>query len=206
MESVRGGGQRADLFDPASLAALGRIEIVARWIVDGFMSGLHRSPRKGFSVEFAEYRPYQPGDDLRYIDWKIAARSDRWVVRQYEEETNLRATHRPRRQSARWPGAAIRCTLGGRSDGVAGRLTKLALRRAAHGGAGAALSSAARRRGARALRRPRFARRCRRERAMASGGGSSPALEEDGAGPRVERARRRSHQAARLSAAAGSSC
>src|ERR1700755_1470986 len=82
---------RADLFDPASLAALGRIEIVARWVFDGFMSGLHRSPRKGFSVEFAEYRPYQPGDDLRYIDWKIAARSDRWVVRQYEEETNLRA-------------------------------------------------------------------------------------------------------------------
>src|SRR5213082_3135024 len=83
---------RADLFDPASLAALGRIEIVARWIVDGFMSGLHRSPRKGFSVEFAEYRPYQPGDDLRYVDWKIAARSDRWVIRQYEEETNLRAS------------------------------------------------------------------------------------------------------------------
>jgi uncharacterized protein (DUF58 family) len=90
MESTR--ALRADLFDPASLAALGRIEIVARWIVDGFMSGLHRSPRKGFSVEFAEYRPYQPGDDLRYIDWKIAARSDRWVVRQYEEETNLRAS------------------------------------------------------------------------------------------------------------------
>ena len=85
------GASRADLFDPASLAALGRIEIVARWVVDGFISGLHRSPRKGFSVEFAEYRPYLPGDDLRYIDWKIAARSDRWVVRQYEEETNLRA-------------------------------------------------------------------------------------------------------------------
>jgi len=56
MESTR--AMRADLFDPASLAALGRIEIVSRWIVDGFMSGLHRSPRKGFSVEFAEYRPY----------------------------------------------------------------------------------------------------------------------------------------------------
>ena len=72
MESTR--SRRADLFDPASLAAMGRIEIVARWIVDGFMSGLHRSPRKGFSVEFAEYRPYQAGDDLRYIDWKIATR------------------------------------------------------------------------------------------------------------------------------------
>ena len=66
---------RADLLDPATLAALGRIEIVARWIVNGFMTGLHRSPRKGFSVEFAEHRAYQPGDDLRYIDWKIAARA-----------------------------------------------------------------------------------------------------------------------------------
>lgn len=83
---------RADLFDPAALAALGRLEIVARWIADGFMAGLHRSPRKGFSVEFAEYRPYQSGDDPRYIDWKIAARADRWVIRQYEEETNVRAT------------------------------------------------------------------------------------------------------------------
>ena len=90
METTRTA--RADLFDPASLAALGRIEIVARWIVDGFLAGLHRSPRKGFSVEFADFRPYMPGDDLRYIDWKIAARSDRWVVKQYEEETNLRAT------------------------------------------------------------------------------------------------------------------
>lgn len=90
MESAR--ALRADLFDPASLAALGRIEIVARWIVDGFMTGLHRSPRKGFSVEFAEYRAYQSGDDPRYVDWKIAARSDRWVVRQYEEETNRRST------------------------------------------------------------------------------------------------------------------
>jgi uncharacterized protein (DUF58 family) len=89
MESSR--SDRADLFDPAVLASMGHIEIVARWIVDGFMSGLHRSPRKGFSVEFAEYRPYQPGDDLRYVDWRIVARSDRWVVKQFEEETNLRA-------------------------------------------------------------------------------------------------------------------
>lgn len=87
MESLR-----ADLYDPAALASLGHLEVVARWIVDGFLSGLHRSPRKGFSVEFADFRPYQPGDDLRYVDWKIAARSDRWVVKQYEEETNLRAT------------------------------------------------------------------------------------------------------------------
>ena len=120
-------GTRADLFDPASLAVLGRIEIVARWIVDGFMSGLHRSPRKGFSVEFAEFRPYQPGDDLRYIDWKIAARSDRWVVKQYEEETNLRASVvLDVSRSMAWSGAELDA-LGGRAeDAVAPRLTKLA--------------------------------------------------------------------------------
>src|SRR5918996_2738419 len=102
---------RADLFDPASLAALGRIEIVARWIVDGFISGLHRSPRKGFSVEFAEFRPYQPGDDLRYLDWKIAARTDRWVVKQFEEETNLRATIvLDVSRSMAWSGAPARLT------------------------------------------------------------------------------------------------
>jgi uncharacterized protein (DUF58 family) len=117
---------RADLFDPASLAALGRIEIVARWIVDGFMSGLHRSPRKGFSVEFAEYRPYQPGDDLRYIDWKIAARSDRWVVKQYEEETNLRASIvLDVSKSMAWSGAELR-DLGGTDPSTTARLTKLA--------------------------------------------------------------------------------
>jgi uncharacterized protein (DUF58 family) len=115
---------RADLFDPASLAALGRIEIVARWVVDGFMSGLHRSPRKGFSVEFAEYRPYQPGDDLRYIDWKIVARADRWVIKQYEEETNLRASIvLDVSRSMAWSGAA----LGGTQEGgTASALTKLA--------------------------------------------------------------------------------
>src|SRR3569833_869291 len=83
---------RADLHDPVALAALGHFEIVARWIVDGFLSGLHRSPRKGISEEIAEINTNQPGDDQRYVDWKIAARSERWVVKQYEEETNLRAT------------------------------------------------------------------------------------------------------------------
>jgi uncharacterized protein (DUF58 family) len=122
MESTR--AIRADLFDPASLAALGRIEIVARWIVDGFMSGLHRSPRKGFSVEFADYRPYQPGDDLRYIDWKIAARSDRWVVRQYEEETNLRASLvLDVSKSMAWSASQLRAIL--RDAAPADRLTKL---------------------------------------------------------------------------------
>ncbi|MCC6318416.1 MAG: DUF58 domain-containing protein [Gemmatimonadaceae bacterium] len=88
MESTR---TRADLLDPAQVASLGRMEIVARWVVEGFLQGLHRSPRKGFSVEFAEYRGYQPGDDLRYIDWKVVARADKWMIKQFEEETNLRA-------------------------------------------------------------------------------------------------------------------
>ena len=127
MESAR--ALRADLFDPASLAALGRIEIIARWIVDGFMAGLHRSPRKGFSVEFAEYRPYQPGDDLRYIDWKIVARSDRWVVRQYEEETNLRASIvLDVSRSMDWTGAETRLTKLAYSERLVAALALLLLR------------------------------------------------------------------------------
>jgi len=119
-----GTADRADLHDPASLAALGHVEIVARWIVDGFLSGLHRSPRKGFSVEFADYRPYQAGDDLRFVDWKIAARSDRWVVRQYEEETNLRATIvLDVSRSMAWSGERLR-PLGDATPPA--RLTKLA--------------------------------------------------------------------------------
>lgn len=83
---------RADLMDPLTLAALGRLEVISRWLVDGLLAGLHRSPKKGFSVEFAEHRPYQPGDDLRFMDWKVAARADKWLIKQYEEETNVRAT------------------------------------------------------------------------------------------------------------------
>ncbi|MDF2776253.1 MAG: hypothetical protein K0S86_5754 [Geminicoccaceae bacterium] len=102
---------RADLFDPASLASLGHVEIIARWVVDGFLTGLHRSPKKGFSVEFAEYRGYQPGDDLRFIDWKIAARANKWVVKQFEEETNLRATIiLDVSRSMAWSGATTRLT------------------------------------------------------------------------------------------------
>jgi uncharacterized protein (DUF58 family) len=68
---------------------LGTIDLKARAIVEGFLTGLHRSPFKGFSVEFAEYRQYLPGDDLATLDWKIFARSDRHVVKKFEEETNL---------------------------------------------------------------------------------------------------------------------
>jgi uncharacterized protein (DUF58 family) len=76
--------------DPAVIARISSLELKARTIVEGFLSGLHRSPLKGFSVEFAEYRQYLPGDDLSTIDWKVYARSDRYYVKKYEEETNLR--------------------------------------------------------------------------------------------------------------------
>src|SRR5918999_3801354 len=75
--------------DPAVVARLGTLELKARTIVEGFLTGLHRSPFKGFSVEFAEYRQYIPGDDLSTIDWKVYARSDRHYVKKFEEETNL---------------------------------------------------------------------------------------------------------------------
>lgn len=105
---------RADLLDPASVAALGSIEIVARWVVEGFLAGLHRSPKRGFSVEFAEHRAYQPGDDLRFLDWKVVARADKWLIKQFEEETNLKATIiLDVSRSMAWSGAP-------------GRLTKLA--------------------------------------------------------------------------------
>ena len=75
--------------DPAILSRLGTMELKARTVVEGFLAGLHRSPYKGFSVEFAEYRQYLPGDDLSTLDWKIYARSDRHYVKKFEEETNL---------------------------------------------------------------------------------------------------------------------
>jgi uncharacterized protein (DUF58 family) len=82
---------RADLMDPAELAQLGGVEFIASQVVEGFLMGLHRSPHRGFSAEFAEHRAYQSGDDLRYIDWRMYGRSDRYYVKQFEEETNLRA-------------------------------------------------------------------------------------------------------------------
>jgi uncharacterized protein (DUF58 family) len=75
--------------DPAVIARLGTMELKARTVVEGFLSGLHRSPFKGFSVEFAEYRQYLPGDDLSALDWKVYARTDRHYIKKYEEETNL---------------------------------------------------------------------------------------------------------------------
>jgi uncharacterized protein (DUF58 family) len=84
-------GPRPDLLDPTALSQLGGIELIAREVVEGFLMGLHRSPHRGFSAEFAELRAYRAGDDLRYIDWRMYGRSDRYYVKQFEEETNLRA-------------------------------------------------------------------------------------------------------------------
>ena len=81
--------QERQFLDPMVVARLGTLELKARTVVEGFLSGLHRSPFKGFSVEFAEYRQYIPGDDLSTIDWKVYARSDRHYVKKFEEETNL---------------------------------------------------------------------------------------------------------------------
>ena len=76
--------------DPTALFAIKDLELRARVVVEGLWSGLHRSPFAGFSVEFTEYRQYSPGDDLRYLDWKLLARSDRHYIKKFEEETNLR--------------------------------------------------------------------------------------------------------------------
>jgi len=79
------------LLNPELLSQLAPLELRARKIVEGFISGLHKSPYYGFSVEFAEHRPYNPGDDLKHVDWKVYGKTERFYVKRYEEETNLRA-------------------------------------------------------------------------------------------------------------------
>lgn len=76
------------LLDPVLLARIADLPLLARTVVDGFLHGLHRSARKGLSLDFAEHRPYQPGDDLRRIDWKAYARTDRFYVKEYDADTN----------------------------------------------------------------------------------------------------------------------
>lgn len=80
------------LIDPAALMRIKSLEMRARVVVEGFWKGLHKSPYHGFSVEFSEYRPYTKGDDPRFIDWKVVARSDRVFIKKFEDETNLRCT------------------------------------------------------------------------------------------------------------------
>ena len=79
-----------NFLDPTVLAGLANLELRARVVVEGFLSGLHKSPHRGFSVEFNDYRHYQRGDDMRHIDWKLYARSEKFYIKQYEDETNVR--------------------------------------------------------------------------------------------------------------------
>jgi uncharacterized protein (DUF58 family) len=80
----------ARLIDPQALMTIRSLELRARAVVEGFWSGMHRSPYHGFSVEFTEYRQYTTGDDPRFVDWRVFARSDRYFIKKYEDETNLR--------------------------------------------------------------------------------------------------------------------
>jgi uncharacterized protein (DUF58 family) len=85
---AKAGGGR--LIDPQTLMSIRNLELRARVVVEGFWTGIHRSPYHGFSVEFTEYRQYSPGDDPRYLDWRLYARSDRYYIKKFEDETNLR--------------------------------------------------------------------------------------------------------------------
>lgn len=82
----------AQFLDPAVLGRIGNLELLARTVVDGFLTGLHRSPYLGFSMDFAEHRPYMPGDDIRRIDWRLFARSDRHYIKLFEADTNANFT------------------------------------------------------------------------------------------------------------------
>src|SRR5467141_1195974 len=84
------GSRSGSLINPQALMAIKNLELRAKVVVEGFWNGLHRSPYHGFSVEFTEYRQYTPGDDPRYLDWRLYARSDRYYIKKFEDETNLR--------------------------------------------------------------------------------------------------------------------
>lgn len=84
--------QVRDFLSGADIQQLSNLQVLARLVVEGFCAGLHRSPHKGFSVEFRQHRQYVPGDEIRRLDWKVYGKSDRFYIREYEEETNLRAT------------------------------------------------------------------------------------------------------------------
>lgn len=79
-------------FASTDAARMGKLQLIARQVVEGVITGLHKSPHRGFSVEFSEHREYVPGDELRHLDWKVYSRSDRYYIKLYEQETNLRAT------------------------------------------------------------------------------------------------------------------
>src|SRR5688572_22880145 len=79
-------------FDPVTLDKISRLELRARVVVEGFITGMHKSPYNGFAVEFATHREYAPGDEIKHLDWKVWSKTDRLYIKEYEEETNLRCT------------------------------------------------------------------------------------------------------------------
>jgi uncharacterized protein (DUF58 family) len=83
--------ESGQMLDPRVVSRLDNLELIARRVVEGFITGLHRSPYHGFSVEFTDHRPYMPGDELKNVDWKLFAKTDRYYIKQFEEETNLKA-------------------------------------------------------------------------------------------------------------------
>src|SRR3982751_2532227 len=83
---------RYNIFSPTDAARVSKLQLTARQVVEGVITGLHKSPHRGFSVEFSEHREYVAGDELRHLDWRAFARSDRYYIKLYEQETNLRAT------------------------------------------------------------------------------------------------------------------
>jgi len=83
---------RGRFLDPKALARISNLKLMARTLVEGFINGLHRSPYLGRSLDFAEHRPYMPGDDIRKIDWRVFARTDRYYVKEFEAETNTDCT------------------------------------------------------------------------------------------------------------------
>ena len=149
--------------DPEVLARIAGLTLRARQVVEGTISGLHRSPFHGFNVEFAEYREYSPGDDLRRLDWRVLGRTDRFYVKQYEEESNLRAT------------LVLDCSASMRYGSAAAQQVPLRGhgRRLAGHAAGRAAGSG----GLGAVRRRRPARSCRRPPRRPSWRGSSACLE-----------------------------
>src|SRR5947209_15142762 len=84
-------GEYRKYLQPDVVAKLSNMELVARLVVEGFIAGLHKSPFHGFSVEFAEHREYMPGDDLKFLDWKVLGRTDRYYIKRFIEETNLKS-------------------------------------------------------------------------------------------------------------------
>src|SRR5918912_1805513 len=90
MNATHGPG--AQFLDPAVLARISNLELRARGVVEGFIQGLHRAPNLGASTDFAEHRPYMPGDDIRRVDWKVYARTDRYYVKEFEADTNTDVT------------------------------------------------------------------------------------------------------------------